>query len=76
MDLTTQHRDLVAEGQQFREHLAVAANREERSVEQADRDQIDRLEGHDLEGASFPRSPSSQQVRQVLAPYRRLVLSD
>ncbi|MFG1955725.1 transposase [Micromonospora sp. NPDC048830] len=44
----------VAQGQQFREHRAVAASREEQSVEQADRDQIDQLEDHDHEGALFP----------------------
>ena len=69
MDLTAQNRDLMPQGQQFREHDLVAPSRVQQGVEHANRDQIDQWEHHDHDGAPNSRIPSSQQVRQVLAPY-------
>lgn len=70
VDLATQCRDLMAQGQQFREHDLVGPGRTQQGVEHANRDQIDQLESHDHDAALSSRRPSSQQVRQVLAPYK------
>jgi hypothetical protein len=51
-NLPAQHRHLMTQGQQLREHDLVAPNRAQQRVEHANRNQIEQLEHHDHDGAS------------------------